>query len=388
MVRINSINITDIGPIKSLELKFDPHFNIICGQNGVGKTTILDCMAQSFSLMKGSVKRMANSKEGGWEINVSINNKTRKKTFKVIRFDPKDTSDSSSGFYENSNDIIVFKTQRDIPYKELQSITRDSKKELHDITNEIISGTLSNELKSWFVNRHLWSHVGDSLDENQIKNIKLAKECFSILNSDLSFSKVEADLHEIMLATPYGEILFEYLSSGYKSSLAVLLGLIKEIEFRYKEPSKYIKDFDGIVFIDEIDLHLHPDWQAKIYDALKMILPKAQIFTTTHSPHIIQVAEANEIIPLTFDEEHNIIQNSIINKEYGCQGWTVEEILTDVMGMTETRTAKYQDAIRQFNEALENENREAAEKAFSILDAMLHPENVLRKVLSIQLTGL
>ncbi|MDB5119788.1 MAG: hypothetical protein JWN56_1006 [Sphingobacteriales bacterium] len=37
-----------IGPIKNLELAFDNHFNIICGQNGIGKTTILDCLAQSF----------------------------------------------------------------------------------------------------------------------------------------------------------------------------------------------------------------------------------------------------------------------------------------------------------------------------------------------------
>ena len=170
--------------------------------------------------------------------------------------------------------------------------------------------------------------------------------------------------------------------------MAVLIGLIKEIEFRYKSPSKFIKDFDGIVFIDEIDLHLHPEWQAKIYEALKTILPNAQVFTSTHSPHIIQVANPNEIIPLTLDETNEVKLNPIINQEYGCQGWTVEEILTDVMGMTETRTNTYLEAVFNFNKAIDIEDFETANAQFIILDSMLHPENSLKKILKIQLTGI
>lgn len=165
----------------------------------------------------------------------------------------------------------------------------------------------------------MFSAQKGTLDKNQLKNYKLAKDCFSILNSEISFSKVNPNSFDILLNTPTGEIYFEYLSSGYKSCLAVLLGLIKEIELRYKNPSKFIKDFDGIVFIDELDLHLHPEWQAKIYTALKEILPKAQIFTSTHSPHIIQVAKPSEIIALIRDEEMNIKSNSLINSEFGCQ---------------------------------------------------------------------
>lgn len=88
----------------------------------------------------------------------------------------------------------------------------------------------------------------------------------------------------------------------------------KEIEFRFKNPSKFIKDFEGIVFIDEIDLHLHPEWQAKIYEILKIILPNAQIFTSTHSPHIIQVANSKEIIPLTLNETGDVKLNQSLIK--------------------------------------------------------------------------
>ena len=389
MLRINNVKIAGIGPIKNLELNFDNHFNIICGQNGVGKTTILDCLAQSFGINNTSVKRTAALEKGSWEINVLIDEKNQSKLFDINAFHPNEnTYQGVQGYHQNLNDIIVFKTHRDIPYQLLDSIKTDPQKNVHVFAQEAIQGSLPDNLKNWFVNRHLWSIHLNHLDEHQIKNINLAKECFSILNPQISFSKVKPDSNDILLKTSNGEIYFEYLSSGYKSCMAVLIGMIKEVEFRHKNPSKFIKDFDGVVFIDEIDVHLHPEWQAKIYDALKIILPKAQIFTSTHSPHIIQVANPSEIIPLTFDDNNDVKLNRLINKRYGCQGWTVEEILQDVMGMKETRTQAYMNAIASFNDAIDNENFELASEQFEILDAMLHPENVLKKLLKIQLTGI
>ncbi|MGL2999223.1 AAA family ATPase [Flavobacterium sp. RSSB_23] len=388
MLKINNIKIKGIGPIKNLELNFDEHFNIICGQNGIGKTTILDCLAQSFGDNITSIKRMAGVESGSWNINISKNGTNLEKNFTITTFHPNENRTQTRGFYDNSNDIIVFKTHRDITYQHLSSLSTDPQKTIHQFAGETMHGSLPHDLKNWFVNRHLWSAHKDHLDEHQIKNINLAKECFNILNPQISFVKVNPNTNDLMLNTPNGEIYFEYLSSGYKSCMAVMIGLIKEIEFRYKNPSKYIKDFDGIVFIDELDLHLHPEWQAKIYEALKIILPNAQIFTSTHSPHIIQVANAKEIIPLTLDETNEVKLNSIINQEYGYQGWTVEEILTDVMGMTETRTSTYLDAVSNFNTAIDIEDFEKASKYFAILDAMLHPENSLKKILKIQLTGI
>ena len=392
MLKLKKIKISGVGPIKELELEFDNHFNIICGQNGIGKTTILDCLAQSFSVNQITVKRNAKSSKGSWDVEVDIGGKSSTRTFEISSFHPHEsirglTRQGTHGFYENSNDVIVFKTHRDIKYRKLESLSNDKLKDQTSFASETLSGSLPDDLKNWFVNRFLFSAQNGSLDESQIKNFELAKSCFAILNPTISFSKVLPSSFDILLNTPDGEIYFEYLSSGYKSCLAVLLGLIKEVELRYKNPSKFIKDFEGIVIVDEIDLHLHPEWQAQMYTALKFILPNAQIFTSTHSPHIIQVANPKEIIALILDDTNNIKTNPLVNTEFGCQGWTLEEILTDVMGMNETRTEVYVNAIAHFNRALDEENYDEALKQFQTLDKMLHPENSLRKILKIQLTG-
>jgi len=146
-----------------------------------------------------------------------------------------------------------------------------------------------------------------------------------------------------MVKTSDGEIYFEYLSSGSKSCLCLVLGLIKELEYRFNNPYISAREFAGVVVIDELDLHLHPDWQSKLIQLIKRIFPRAQFIGATHSPHMIQVADPKEIIALEADPSGKILRRDLPSGEFGFQGWTVEEILTDVMGMADTRSTKYRE---------------------------------------------
>ncbi|MBD0726140.1 hypothetical protein B6A10_13250 [Flavobacterium sp. L1I52] len=385
MIRINNIHIKNIGPLQNLYLEFDNSFNIICGQNGIGKTTILNCLAQTFSGSTTSIKKNSKAEIGIWETGLVIDSKEIKHSLKTQSFHPDENKKDKNGLHESSNDVIYFKTQRDIPYVGLSTISKD--KNGINFFSETITGSSSSGIKNWIVNRYMFAAQPGSLDINQIKNFELLKSCFSLLDENIKFNRVLSSSFDIMLLNREEEIYFEYLSSGFKSCLAIIIGVIMEVELRHRSPFKYVKDFDGIILIDEIDLHLHPEWQAKIYLILKSILPNAQIFSTTHSPHIIQVAQPNEIIALVNEENNNVKVNTLLNSEYGCQGWSVEEILRDVMGMEETRTQKYLNAISNFNNAIEIEDFDTAKAQFAILDVMLHPENSLRKILKIQLTG-
>ena len=65
---------------------------------------------------------------------------------------------------------------------------------------------------------------------------------------------------------------------------------------------KAIEETSGVVMIDELDLHLHPNWQRHVVSDLKRAFPKIQFVATTHSPFIVQSLSKSELINLDLDE--------------------------------------------------------------------------------------
>ena len=65
--------------------------------------------------------------------------------------------------------------------------------------------------------------------------------------------------------------------------------------------AKAVSESVGVVMIDELDLHLHPNWQRNVIKNLKEAFPKIQFVVTTHSPFIVQSTKKEELIIL--DEE-------------------------------------------------------------------------------------
>ena len=62
--------------------------------------------------------------------------------------------------------------------------------------------------------------------------------------------------------------------------------------------SDYPLQGEGIVFIDEVDLHLHPKWQMEIIDKLRTIFPNCQFFLSSHSPHVLSDLTPRQIFIL------------------------------------------------------------------------------------------
>lgn len=383
-MKVTSITINGIGGIKNLTIDFDDHMNFICGPNGIGKTTILECVAHAFTYQQTNIlKRNVLSNSGQCIASVDIDGNKLISNISIADFDPSKKS-SITGLHQYSKYLLSLKVTRTFQYSALNAVGKDIEKNAPQIYEEAKSGVNVNEVKNWFVNRHLYSKHDGSLTNQQQYNLELAKKCFSLLSEDFIFSKVMASSNEIMVNTPSGEIYYEYLSSGFKSCLSILFGIIKDIEFRFKEPGINADDFDGVILVDELELHLHPEWQSKIAKILKKVFPKVQFITATHSPHIIQAANPKEIIALA-SEAGNVYRRDLSDGEYGFQGWTVEEVLTDVMGMTDTRTKTYHEILSKFENAIESSNFQMASEVYEELNKLLHPENHLRKLLKLEL---
>lgn len=386
-MKINKLSIEGVGGIKLLSLSFNERMNLLCGPNGIGKTTILESIAHIFSNGESNIlKRNVASQTSKISAEIDINGKVENKEIQFNTFIP-EISTRVTGFHLRTSGLISLKTTRTFQYQSLQSVSKDTIKEDYILWNDAINGINLTDIKNWFVNRYLYSPHAGALTTEQLKNFELAKKCFSLLNKDFSFSKVNASSNEIMINTPSGEIYYEYLSSGFKSIISILFGIIKEIEFRFKDPKINAEDFKGIILIDEIELHLHPEWQEKIVEILLNAFPKAQFFASTHSPHVIQTAKPKQIIALGLNY-NNVFQRELPNTEFGFQGWTIEEVLIDVMGMTNLRTEIFKELTTKFDRAIEDENSEIAERIYLEIDKLLHPENTLRKLLKFQLAGL
>ncbi len=89
---------------------------------------------------------------------------------------------------------------------------------------------------------------------------------------------------------------FETLPAGYRRLFSLLLDLICRSYLLNKS-----SDSEGIVFIDEIDLHLHPSLAAEVLPRLQRAFPRIQFIVSTHSPMVISnmsVNQDNKIIAL------------------------------------------------------------------------------------------
>ena len=387
-MKIKEIEIKAVGGIRNLNLQLDESMSIICGPNGIGKTTILESIANIFCVFStGEIRRNVGSEKGSVTVVIESEGVLQRQTIEVKEFIP-EKSNSASGLYALSQKILSIKANRWFGYMPIDSVKRDLKKSDGDTSSEALKGIIISEVKGWFINRQMFSTQPESLTSEQLHNLEIAKISFSILNEKFSFSRIDGGTFDIMVNTPTGEIYFEYLSSGFKSCLSIIFGIIKDIEFRFKSPTIKVDEFDGVILIDEIELHLHPAWQGIIASALTKVFPKAQFVITTHSPHVIQNAKSNQIIALNSDNAGDVFQRELKNTKYGFQGWTIEEILLDTMGMESAKTEIYEKMISNFDNAIDCEDYLKAKEAYDELDLLLHPSNYLRKILAISLASI
>ncbi|MEK3980633.1 AAA family ATPase [Psychrobacillus sp. FSL K6-2836] len=384
-MKINELEIHNINSITSLQLKFQPGVNILCGTNGTGKTTILECINNSFSTRKYSrsgIRRTVDSIESSYSITVS------EEQFYTYFFETQDQENDlfrpdkfqSDGKIESDKFIYQKITQRNPNLRPLVLGENGRPRVMSPF----------DLIKGWFYRCYFQKK---DFTEDKYKNLVLAKRVFSQLDPNVTFndaiertetqgSRNSVRVIEIMVETPKGIINMDFLSSGYKACFSILIGIIRSIE---ETNHMAVESFDGIVLIDEIDLHLHPEWQSKIVDILKWLIPNAQIIITTHSPHVIQNASPGEIIPLGIDENNRMfVRNLPESNEYGYQGWTIEEILVYVMGLSDPKSKIFREKLKKFEQALDDENIKDIKENYKALSSMIHPRNSLGALLRIQ----
>jgi len=142
--------------------------------------------------------------------------------------------------------------------------------------------------------------------ENRSKETEILDEVLPLLNDDFLRNGVRVDRVDsegLWLRDAAGlSLRLADMSEGYRAALAMLADILRHMIDVYGHHG-FTENVDGhlavrhpgIVLVDEVDSHLHPEWQRLIGFWLKERFPNVQFVVTTHSPMICQAADEDGI---------------------------------------------------------------------------------------------
>ena len=313
--------------IEKMNLEFSSGVNLLIGNNGVGKTTVLEALALSiqtyFSRMNDIAKKSIKKDDvhftsnlvgdasqhrvysnptvikseinlGGLEYSSEISredetNATRTKyTGKEFAAAGRDLLNSQEAILPV---ICYFSTSRVVDTQKV-STNAVGKNKLNDRRCgyiDCLNATLDRKALTDWTFKMAMAEYKKGAAVAEYEAFKKAVGIFMQKMNDLEeipLVEYTRDFEDITYAEDGKTMLVNYLSAGYQS----LLWMLMEISFRIALLNPELSDYsqaEGIVLIDEIDMHLHPRWQWKILNALHSSFPKVQFIAATHSPIII-----------------------------------------------------------------------------------------------------
>lgn len=358
---------------------FHHRFNVLIGNNGRGKTTILDALA----IMLNTYLLPSKITTGG----TGIKNEDARFVVKNV---------SEQVFFEPQSDVWL-KVSADIDGKTIdwQRELRDrggKAKELMKLgeqnTDAVRKGMLvdlplflyygtgrlwnihrniqtakpgsqldayrycldpksdQNAFVKWF-KRLSYSELQKGTKNPALESVRNAVICCTPGASDFYYDTAE---DQIMIHLEHeGLMPFNNLSDGFRNMIA----MVSDIAHRASKLNPHLaenaaRETKGIVLIDELDLHLHPKWQRRVALDLQKAFPNLQFITTTHSPFIIQSLGPGQVIDLeqgTSCDCTYSAESGVASPKPGAEfsNRSIEDITEDIMGIAiPQRSERYQ----------------------------------------------
>lgn len=170
-----------------------------------------------------------------------------------------------------------------------------------------------------------------------------------------------------------------WLSQGYQSTISWIADIIGQFFFERKEHVPF-DSMEGLVLIDEIDLHLHPAWQEDLIPLVKKVFPRLQFVVTTHSPMVLTGLAPDEIVRLRLDEKGHVV---VPDDPQGAPALlTSSQIYDRYFGVSRVQAGRLGRALRRYSIlALEGDDLDSEEQVEmtklrqQLLDAGVDPDS-------------
>jgi predicted ATP-binding protein involved in virulence len=344
-MKITRLSLDNVRAFGEAEFAFNPGFNLIIGINGAGKSTALDAIRFCGSYLLFALQKMPFKPFGfgvddihgnapfaeavlhvsfgdeadgflrlrEWREQVAAEStenveRLRREILETAR--PRDRLRSqlrelqetvspadSVYFYPSRNDlkarastqpsaplIIHYSTARSIMNEQAERRSAAGTSQLAYV-NALQSNSLSLRQFADWMRAQIELASERPASQHLVEGISTALERFlpgysNLRPSTENSSRVEIDIKGTTLDV-------RLLSDGERSVLALILDISKRLAQANPRLDDPLASGEAVILVDEIDLHLHPQWQRKIVGNLERTFPNCQFIATTHSPQII-----------------------------------------------------------------------------------------------------
>lgn len=417
--RINEMTFKDYRSFKKEQIVFNEKLTVLIGKNSSGKTSVLDAAAVALGAFLSGIDEPTDSKTITKE-DVRFSSKEREGVKIISNHSPTSISFNTDFI---SNRITWSRTRNSLNSTKLT--TKDSNKVVN-LVRYLVNEIRNNEDRE--ITLPVFSYHGTGRVANFTKDMKLLektenisrfvgyKDCLKpasnykffiawyskmqyraftlnrriptldavthclekalisiTMDEDFTVERVlylEGALH---LQYSNGELMpISFLSDGYQD----IIGIISDIAYRMAILNPHLgkhvlEETPGVILIDEIDVHLHPRWQQKILPLLKMLFPKVQFITTTHSPIIVSTTEKNEAVEIE-QIDNNVKQFNVIGEP---KEWYISDILQNVFDLKQDvlnrqRLLDTQDKLELFSEWVKDYLRDHRTHSLRSIEAL------------------
>jgi predicted ATP-binding protein involved in virulence len=409
-MHIKHITVKNFRCFEHLEFDLNPDINIFVGNNGSGKSAVLDAIAAAMYPYLSQIKHIVEKETEAMpffpqdfpvtqkdaqktitQFFISTNNLTDWETTyrKSTNYDD-DTGLDRSGVgywysYEKESFLAQLKSKFDLKqtnnifdlsviayYKgnrnlsndiNLKTITNQSFDRFDSLKNSLDATANFTDLINWFFIREFEElRQGKSRGDinYELPDLKQVRNAIkTIIHPDSRVYCTQTTSVKLMVewTTEKGEkreLTLNQLSAGYRNMLALVMDFAR----RLAQANPHLEnplEAEAILMIDELDLHLHPTWQQKIIPDLRKVFPNTQIIATTHSPEIVTTVDRDQVWIL---EDYQIKPCPYLTK-----GMKSSDIVRYVLGLQNLRPDTEESRkLTALFQAIDNENLEEAKR--------------------------